>query len=174
MDSKDLVLIDDQIVNQIRSILIDRKETVSVAESVTAGIMQTTLASAKDALRFFHGGITAYNLGQKARHLKVNPIHAEACNCVSKQIAENMALEVCKLFSSDWGIGITGYATIDTAVRMKKPFAYYAIVFNNRIQDSGLLKHEKDQPALIQYYYVNEILNRLKNVAIKNSKHAKQ
>lgn len=163
-------MIDDRILNQLRSILVDRKETLSVAESVTAGIMQTALASAQDALQYFHGGITAYNLGQKARHLQINPIHAEACNCVSKKIAEDMAVQVCKLFTSDWGIGITGYATVDPLVDMKEPFAYYAIVYKNRIRNSGLLKHKKDQPALIQYYYVNEILKRFKRAASRNSR----
>ena len=169
MDSRDALLIEDRTLNRLRKFLIDRKETIAVAESVTAGVFQTVLASAKDASFFFHGGITAYNLGQKARHLLVNPIHAESCNCVSQNVAKSMALNVCHLFSSDWGIGITGYATVDPTVNMKQPFAYHAIAYKNRVIDSGNLRHTEDRPVLIQYYYVNEILKRFVNKCILKS-----
>lgn len=170
MDTRDIVLIDEEILNQLRTFLIGRGETVAVAESVTAGILQTALASAKDALQFFQGGITAYNLGQKSRHLQINPIHADTCNCVSEKIAEDMALNVCNLFSSDWGMGITGYATIEPALKMKQLFAYYAIANKNHIKDSGCLKHQKDKPAVVQFYYANEILKRFVIVAGESSK----
>ena len=78
MDSKDIVLIDDQELNRIKDILIRRNETLAVGESVTSGILQTAFATAMDASKFYQGGITAYNLGQKSRHLHINSIHAEA------------------------------------------------------------------------------------------------
>ena len=164
MTSKDLDLIDNGTLNQIKKTLVDRKETLAVAESVTAGIFQTALASATDASQYFHGGITVYNLGQKARHLQVNPIHAESCNSVSNRVAEEMAVNVCKLFSSDWGIGVTGYATMDPVIKMNQPFAWYAIANNQHIREHGCLEHPADEPARIQYYYVNEILKRLNNI----------
>ncbi len=158
MDSKDLVLIDDQTLNRIKKILIRQRETVSVAESVTAGIIQTALASAVDASKFFHGGITVYNLGQKARHLHINSIHAEDCNCVSTQVEQEMASNVCRLFASDWGIGVTGYATIDPDIKNKQPFAHFSIAYKCKIIKSGILKHDEGDPSLIQYFYVSEIL----------------
>ena len=173
MDTQDVVLIDEEALTQLRTALINQNQTLAVAESVTAGLLQTAIASAKDASQFFQGGITAYNLGQKARHLHINPIHAETCNCVSEKIAEDMALGVCNLFSSDWGIGITGYATVEPTVNMKQPFAYYAIAYKNRIRDSGSLRHKEDQPALIQYYYVNEILQRFAATIGEKSKSVK-
>src|SRR4051794_20552902 len=99
------------LINRIKDLLIQRHQTISVAESVTAGLLQLSLSSAENALDFFQGGITAYNLGQKARHLHIDPIYALSCNCVSDRIADMLALNVCDLFSSDWGIGITGYAS---------------------------------------------------------------
>ena len=129
MDSKDLVLIDDQTLKRIKETLVSKRQTLAVAESVTAGVMQTALVSAVDASTYFQGGITVYNLGQKARHLNVNPIHAESCNCVSSQVAEEMALNVCQLFASDWGIGVTGYATLDPVIKNKQPFAHFSIAW---------------------------------------------
>ena len=57
-------------------LLIKKKNTIAVAESVTAGNLQAVFSLAKDATAFFQGGITAYNIGQKCRHLLVEPTHA--------------------------------------------------------------------------------------------------
>lgn len=53
-----------------------------------------------NAAQFYQGGIMAYNIGQKYRHLFVEPIHAGICNCVSEKIAREMALNSCKMFNS--------------------------------------------------------------------------
>ena len=79
----------------------------------------------------FQGGLTVYNLGQKCRHLGVNPIQALECNCVSDKVAVEMAISVCKLFTSDWGIAITGYST-PVPESDNKLFAYFAIAFQGR------------------------------------------
>ena len=79
------------MLRSIRASLLKRKETVSVAESVTSGLLQSAFAAIPDASLFFQGGLTAYNLGQKAKHLAIEPIHAEKVNCVSQQIADQMA-----------------------------------------------------------------------------------
>src|SRR4249919_182231 len=139
-------LFDIDKINQIKSRLAEKSETLAVAESVTAGLLQFAFSSADSARDYFQGGISAYNLGQKSRHLHVEPIHAESCNCVSENIAREMALNVTRLFSSNWGVGVTGYATIDPAIKMKQPFAYFAITHNNQFRDSGFLKHKKGDP----------------------------
>ena len=154
MDSKDIVLIDDQVLNSIKEILANRKETLAVAESVTCGILQTAFGSATDASLFFQGGITAYNLGQKSRHLHINSIHAEGCDCVSDTVAIEMAVGVCSLFSSHWGIAVTGYSTLDPEIKMDQPFAHFAIAHKGNIKKTACIKHPATYPQLIQYYYV--------------------
>lgn len=84
------------------------KETISVAESVTAGFLQFSFSQIKDASTFFKGGITAYTLEEKVRFLKVDRKEAEENDCVSQNIADTMALNVTDLFHTDWGIAITG------------------------------------------------------------------
>jgi PncC family amidohydrolase len=168
MDSKDIVLIDDRALDDIKEYLIDRNETLAVAESVTGGILQTAFTSAIDASLFFQGGITVYNLGQKARHLHINSIHAEACNCVSDTVATEMAVGVCSLFSSHWGIAVTGYATMDPEIKMDQPFAHFAIAHMGKIRKTACLKHPEANPQLIQYFYVNEIIQTLLNMLRNN------
>jgi PncC family amidohydrolase len=99
------------VINKIKKILVEKEQTIAVAESVTSGHLQAGFSLTKEAMQFFQGGMTAYNLGQKARHFHVDPIHAFRYNCVSETVANDMSREVAKIFSSDWGISITGYAS---------------------------------------------------------------
>jgi nicotinamide mononucleotide (NMN) deamidase PncC len=74
-------------INVIKDYMLRSNQTVSVAESVTSGHIQAALSRAEFAMKFFQGGITAYNLGQKYRHLQVEPIHAQFTNFVSERVA---------------------------------------------------------------------------------------
>src|SRR5688500_4156368 len=94
----------------IKDYMLTHHQTLAVAESVTSGHLQAAISLANGATEFFQGGITAYNLGQKSRHLKIEPISASACNCVSEKITEEMAIHALELFSSDWALATTGYA----------------------------------------------------------------
>ncbi len=105
------MLYNEEHIKSIADFMLSRKYTLAVAESVTAGHLQAALSTAEDATLFFQGGITAYNIHQKYVHLNIDPVHAITCNCVSTQVAEEMAESVCRIFGSDWGIGITGYAS---------------------------------------------------------------
>jgi PncC family amidohydrolase len=156
-----------KIIAQIKDHMIANHHTVSVAESVTSGHLQVALASAENASKFFQGGITTYNLGQKSRHLKVEPIHAEACNCVSEKVATEMALHVTDLFSSDWGIGITGYAAPVPECNIDELFAYYAISNHGKLVDQNLVYAEKAEPMKVQIFYVNKILTAFNELIIK-------
>jgi len=157
----------EQVIQSIMKILLQRRQTIAVAESVTAGHLQVALASAENASQFFQGGITAYNLGQKARHLKIEPIHAEGCNCVSDKVAIEMAYEVTQLFSCDWGIAVTGYAAPLPEYSIDELFAYYAISFQQKLLEVKQLKAQKSDPMKVQAFYVNNILNNL-NQLLKN------
>jgi nicotinamide-nucleotide amidase len=150
----------DPIIQSIANTLIERQQTIAVAESVTSGNIQAALATATDATKFFQGGITAYNLGQKSRHLNVDPINAMACNCVAEQVAHEMALGACKLFISDWGLSITGYAS-KVPESNNELFAYYAIAYGSSIKQSGKIEPPDGKPGEVQTYYTTELLKAL-------------
>jgi nicotinamide-nucleotide amidase len=153
-------LFDLQKINSIKSTLAERSETIAVAESVTGGLLQFALSAADGATDFFQGGITAYNLGQKSRHLHIEPIHAESCDCVSEKIAQQMALYVTELFQSNWGIAITGYAT-PTPQSNNELFAFFCIVKNNEVVRTGLVKPQTSGFPSVQLDYVNKVLEEL-------------
>ena len=147
-------------LEQIGTLMLSKKETIAVAESVTSGLLQFAFSNIPSGIKFYHGGITAYNVGQKYKHLSVEPIHAVETNCVSQQIADQMALQVCRQFGSHWGISITGYAT-PVPESNNEVFAFYAIVYNHKVIDGGKISAEEKAPPDLQLDYVNFLLHRL-------------
>lgn len=101
--------------------------TVAVAESITAGHLQAAIAAVPGASRYFLGGITAYTLDGKVRHLGVARAPAAAVNSVAARVAEEMARGVTRLFMSRYGVATTGYAEPDASRRVPAPFAWWAV-----------------------------------------------
>jgi len=153
-------MMDDLPAGAIRHYLLTTAETISVAESVTAGLLQLCLSSIPDAAKFFQGGITAYNVAQKYKHLAVEPLHALSVNCVSPDVANEMALQTCALFASHWGIGITGYATA-VPESGGELYAFYAIAKRSNVLLSGKLCPPTSTPFDVQMFYAQEVLNLL-------------
>lgn len=145
-------------ISKIGNQLLARKESIAIAESVTSGYLQFLFSTADNASDFFQGGLTAYNLGQKARHLGIDPIQGQQCDCVSLQTAREMALGVTTLFTSQWGMGITGYASPLPALGIKQPFAFYAIAFSNTIVLSQRVDSRKEQGIHAQKYFAHDAL----------------
>ncbi|MGX5820086.1 CinA family protein [Chitinophaga lutea] len=155
-------MFDSVLLQQISEPLIRKGQTIAVAESVTAGFLQLAIASADQAARFFQGGMTAYNLGQKYRHLQVEPIHAESCNCVDEWVAVQMAKQVTQLFCANWGMAITGYATA-VPESGNALYAFYAIVFNGEVLETGKLESEPAAALTVQQHYTEVLLEKLRN-----------
>lgn len=78
------MIYNEDTINAIKDIMVGKEETIAVAESVTAGHLQAAFSVGIEASKFFQGGITAYNLGQKARHLNVDPVLSNKVNCVAE------------------------------------------------------------------------------------------
>lgn len=111
------------------------RRTLAVAESVTVGRLQARIGAISGASDFFLGGITAYTLDEKVRHLGIDRPEADAVNSVSAGVAEQMARGACRLFGSDLGAATTGYAEAFPAQRIDAPFAWWALA--SRRADGG-------------------------------------
>jgi nicotinamide-nucleotide amidase len=151
---------------KIRDVLVSRKETLAVAESVTSGHLQAALSLAPDASKFYQGGISTYNIGQKSRHLKIEPIHGLSCNCVSERIAEEMAKGAVLLFSSDWGIAVTGYAVPVPELGIHDLFAFYSFFYRDNAVHAGKLESRGTDGYQVQVEYANLILKEFKKFLI--------
>ncbi len=150
-----------ELANEAGQLLKKGNQTIAVAESVTAGQLQVSLSLAEKAMDFFQGGITAYNLGQKSKHLGIDPIKALCNDCVSEPIASRMASAVATLFNCDWGIGITGYASPVPEKNIEELFACYAITQNGEVLECKTITAEKMDPMSVRQFYTRHILERL-------------
>jgi nicotinamide-nucleotide amidase len=101
--------------------------TLAVAESMTCGRVQARIGEISGASKFFIGGLTAYSLDEKVRHLGVSRAEAKRVNCVSAGVAEQMAQGACALFRTDIGVATTGYAEPSAALGVTNPFSWWAI-----------------------------------------------
>lgn len=148
----------DNKANTIRSLLAERHETLAVAESVTAGYVQAILSSAEEATFFFQGGITTYNLGQKCKHLQIDPIEALKSNCVSAKVALQMSIGVQKLFMSDYGIAITGYAAPLPEKDIHDIFAFVAATYKGQVLTLEKITSDKQAAPAVQVDYAEQVL----------------
>src|SRR3954469_9642540 len=106
--------------------------TLAVAESLTAGHVQARIASVSGSSGYFLGGLTAYTLDQKVKLLGVARAAAKKVDCVSAEVAEQMARGACALFDADVAVATTGYAEPSVADQVTAPFAWWAVAQRGR------------------------------------------
>jgi nicotinamide-nucleotide amidase len=136
-------------MSQIKELLLRAPRlTLSTAESLTAGRVQARLGAISGASHFFQGGITAYSLEQKARHLGVDRASAATNNSVSAGVAEQMARGACALFGSDLALATTGYAEPSVEWNVPQPFAWWALAHRRGPQDFFVQSSSVDCPNL--------------------------
>ena len=104
---------DEKIEQVIANLLLDKKKTVSTAESCTGGNMAHMLTAMAGSSAYFKGAVVAYSNEVKANVLGVNPNDLEEFGAVSQQVVEQMATGACKVIGSDYAIATSGIAGPD-------------------------------------------------------------
>lgn len=135
-------------MSELKTLLLAApRRTLSVAESLTCGQLQALIGAESGASEFFMGGMTAYTLEQKVRHLGVDRAEADAVNSVSARVAEQMARGACVLFGTDVAASTTGYAEPYPSAGVSEPYAWWGLamragadfaVCSGRLSLSGL------------------------------------
>ncbi len=85
-------------------------KTISIAESCTGGQIAKAITANAGASKYFKGSIVSYATDSKVNILNVSEEDISSKSVVSKVVAESMAINVRKLFNSDYGISTTGNA----------------------------------------------------------------
>jgi nicotinamide-nucleotide amidase len=98
------------LVSDIHDSLRARGETLSTAESLTAGGLSNALTIVPGASDVFLGSITAYRPDIKVSHLEVSSETISEHTVVSEQVAIEMGMGANKSFGSTWSIATTGVA----------------------------------------------------------------
>lgn len=98
------------MLKKIAEILTKNKLTLSVAESVTGGLIADLITNMPGSSRYFLGGVTAYSNCFKSKVLKVKKKHVKKFGAVSEIVAKEMAEGIKKVSCSDLSIAVTGIA----------------------------------------------------------------
>jgi len=98
------------LISDIHDSLRARGETLSTAESLTAGGLSNALTIVPGASDVFLGSITAYRPEIKISHLHVSKSAITEHSVVSEEVAIEMARGAMKTFGSTWAIATTGVA----------------------------------------------------------------
>ena len=101
------------------SVLKERGETVSLAESCTAGLAAGTLGSIPGVSAVLHGSLVAYSNDVKTRFLAVPPEILAEHGAVSEATVEAMSQGVCRMFGSELGLSVSGIAGPDGGTEAK-------------------------------------------------------
>ena len=108
---KHIYAIDAENVEQVAiRALIERKITLSVAESCTGGMLGKCITDVSGASSVFSGGVITYSNEAKMKHLGVKVETLEKYSAVSPEVAIEMADGVRSIFDSDIALSVTGEA----------------------------------------------------------------
>lgn len=105
---------------------------VATAESLTAGLLASTLASRSGASAYLAGGVVAYNIDMKVGLLGVNRELAERTNCVDPTVAKQMAFGILRRTGAEVAIATTGYA--ESPAPGVEAYAYVHILAGDRFK----------------------------------------
>lgn len=104
---------DNSLVNVVVDALKKYGKTVTAAESLTAGLFQSTLGDVAGVSEVYKGGFVTYSAGTKEHFLEIDPAMLEKEGTVSEACAIAMAEQARKRTDADFAVSFTGVAGPD-------------------------------------------------------------
>lgn len=98
----------NEIQEILKEILIEKKLTLSTAESCTGGELARLITSVSGSSNYFLGGIIPYDFHQKIEILGVSEKTIFEKTAVSADVAQEMSIGCLKLFKTDISLSTTG------------------------------------------------------------------
>ena len=151
--------------SELKELILKPTRTLAVAESLTCGHVQARIGAISGASEFFLGGITAYWLDQKVKHLGVDWNAAMEVNSVSAAVAEQMACGVTRLFGSELGLATTGYA--EPSKDSPQPFAWWALAHDPFGKETVVRSGRLDCPGATRVQVQEEIAEAVVTELVK-------
>ena len=105
---------DNSLPKVVVELLKERNQTITAAESLTAGAFQSALGEISGVSQVFPGGYITYSLETKSEFLHIDDALLKQHGTVSQECAEQMAIQARNLAKTDYAISFTGVAGPDT------------------------------------------------------------
>jgi nicotinamide-nucleotide amidase len=133
------------LVQTVFRILLERKATVSVAESCTAGLVAHLLTEVPGSSKVFERGFLTYSDASKRDLLGVSGDLLSTHGAVSEEVARAMARGCLKVAGSDYAIAVTGIAGPDGGTPEKPVGLVYIAVASARSEDCTRFLFREDR-----------------------------
>jgi len=150
----------------VGKLLIEKRLTISTAESSTGGLISSRIINVSGASRYMLGSIVAYSNEVKEKILGVKRETLENFGAVSKETAKEMVLGAKKIFNSDIALSDTGIAG-PTGGTEEKPVGlhYIGFAYKDKIQiEKVIFKGERNDVRMyISQYALNLVRLNLLN-----------
>jgi len=101
---KDLVALAEQIAAK----LIERRQTIAVAESSTGGLISASLLAVPGASAYFLGGAVVYTRDARRILMDIPDEAMKGIRSASEPYAKLLASQIRTRFATDWGLSETG------------------------------------------------------------------
>jgi len=101
---KDLVAIAEKIAAR----LIERRQTIAVAESSTGGLISAALLAVPGASAYFLGSAVIYTRDARRILMDIPDEAMKGIRSASEPYAKLLASQIRQRFSTDWGLSETG------------------------------------------------------------------
>jgi len=96
------------IAEEIAAKLIARKQTISVAESSTGGLISASLLAVPGASAYFLGGAVVYTRDARRLLMDISDDTMRGLRSASEPYAKLLAEQTRRRFATDWGLSETG------------------------------------------------------------------
>ena len=96
------------IAEKIAAKLIERRQTIAVAESSTGGLISASLLAVPGASAYFLGGGVIYTRDARRILMDIPDEAMKGIRSASEPYATLLASQIRKRFSTDWGLSETG------------------------------------------------------------------
>ena len=144
--------------------LIDKKLTISVAESCTGGLLASNLTKLANSSKYFQMGLITYSNEAKIKILKVNRNIIKKYGAVSKECCEAMVKNLSKISKSKINVSITGIAGPGGGNKDKPVGLVYIGVIMGKHSLILKNKFKSKNRNLIQKLTVKKIINIILNL----------
>ena len=115
-----------------------RSMTIASAESVTGGMIASSIVNTSGASKVFNGGVVSYTKEAKCRLLDLSMEDIDRYCVYSHEIAQKMALAIKEKTKSNVAVATTGVAGPGSDENVEAGTIYYCIVVENNIYSRHL------------------------------------
>ncbi|MEC4578655.1 competence/damage-inducible protein A [Streptococcus dysgalactiae] len=130
---------DNSLAREVFELLVKYDKTITAAESLTAGLFQSTFASFPGASQVFNGGFVTYSMEEKAKMLGIPLEDLISHGVVSAYTAEKMAEQTRLLTGADIGVSLTGVAGPDMLEDQPVGTVFIGLATQNKVESMKVL-----------------------------------